>query len=53
MTRLTTWRVTTAIVGLAIFGYGVRSDNDMIRWVGIACLVVAFLLRFFGKPRPR
>ena len=53
MTPLTTWRVTIAIVGLAIFGYGVRTDNDMIRWVGIACLVVAFLLRFVAKSRPR
>jgi hypothetical protein len=53
VTPHTTWRVTVAIVGLVVFGYGVRTDNNMIRWVGIACLVVAFFMRFVGKSRTR
>jgi hypothetical protein len=53
VTPLATWRVTIAIAGLAVFGYGVRTDNNTIRWVGIACLVVAFVIRFFGKSKAR
>lgn len=53
MTALATWRVTIAIVGLVVFGYGVRTDNNTIRWVGIACLVVAFVIRFFGTTKRR
>jgi RsiW-degrading membrane proteinase PrsW (M82 family) len=53
VTAIVTWRVTIAIVGLAVFGYGVRTDNNTMRWVGIACLVVAFLLRFVAQSRRR
>jgi len=53
VTPLATWRVTIAIAGLVVFGYGVRTDNNTIRWVGIACLVVAFVLRFFAKAKAR
>lgn len=53
MTPLATWRVTIAIAGLVVFGYGVRTANNTIRWVGIACLVVAFALRFFARAKSR
>jgi hypothetical protein len=53
MTPLATWRVTIAIAGLVVFGYGVRTDNNTVRWVGIGCLVVAFVLRFFVKSKAR
>ncbi|HZS61783.1 MAG TPA: hypothetical protein VFA43_21090 [Gemmatimonadaceae bacterium] len=53
MTPVAAWRVTIAIAGLVVFGYGVRTDNNTIRWVGIACLVVAFAIRFFAKSKPR
>lgn len=53
MTPLSTWRVTIAIAGLAVFGYGIRAENRTIRWVGIAFIVLAFVIRFFGKPKPR
>jgi hypothetical protein len=53
VTPLATWRLTVAIVGCAIFGWGIRTDNEMTRWVGVACLVLALALRFIGKSRPR
>ena len=53
MTPLAAWRVTFAIVGCAVFGWGIRTDNETIRWVGVGCLVLALVLRFVSKSRPR
>jgi hypothetical protein len=49
MTALTATKLTLAVTGLAVFGYGVRSDLVVWRWTGIVCLGVAFLLRFVGS----
>ena len=48
MTPLTATKLTLAVTGLALFGYGVRTDLVVWRWTGIACLGLAFLLRFVG-----
>jgi hypothetical protein len=48
MTQLTATKVTLAVTGLALFGYGVREDLVVWRWTGIVCLGLAFLLRFVG-----
>jgi hypothetical protein len=53
VTALQTWRVTIALAGLVVFGYGIRNDNWTVRWVGIGCLVVALVLRFVRTSRPR
>lgn len=49
MDRLTVAKVACALTGLGIFAYGVRSDDVVVRWVGIAFVVAAFLLRFVRK----
>jgi hypothetical protein len=49
MDRLTLAKVAFALVGLALFAYGARSEDVTVRWVGIAFVVVAFLLRFARK----
>ena len=36
-------------VGVFIWAYGARVDDARIRWVGIALLAVAFLLRFLRR----
>jgi Na+(H+)/acetate symporter ActP len=46
MDRLTVAKVAFAFAGIGIFAYGVRADDNVIRWVGIAFVIVAFLLRF-------
>jgi hypothetical protein len=48
MTPLTATKLTLAVTGLAVFGYGVRADLVEWRWTGIVCLGVAFALRFVG-----
>ena len=52
MDRVVVLKVACALAGLAVFGYGVRSDQNVVRWVGIGLVVVAFLLRFVKKPPP-
>ena len=39
------------VVGVVLFGYGVRADDVRLRWVGIAFLAVAVILRFVGRRR--
>ena len=43
-----TMRLAIAAVGVAIWVYGYRVDIDRIRWVGIAVLGVAVIMRLFA-----
>ena len=52
MDRVTLAKVACALVGVAIFAFGVRTENPVFRWVGIAFVVIAFLLRFVKKRTP-
>lgn len=40
-----------AVVGLILFGYGVRVEHEGLRWTGIAFLAAAVVLRFVGRRR--
>lgn len=45
-------KLALATVGIITWAYGVREDDHRVRWLGIAFLAVAFLLRFlFRRPR--
>lgn len=46
MARLTVLKIAFALAGVGIFAYGVRSEDSIVRWVGIAFVIIAFLLRF-------
>jgi hypothetical protein len=50
MNRLTIAKLAFALSGIALFAYGARVEDGTIRWVGIAFVVVAFLLRFARRP---
>ncbi len=39
-------KVVIAAAGLAVFFAGVRTGLDWVRWIGIALVAVAFLMRF-------
>ncbi|MBM4193804.1 MAG: hypothetical protein FJ202_05415 [Gemmatimonadetes bacterium] len=39
-------KIAAALVGIAMFGVGIRIESNTVRWVGIACVGVAWLLRF-------
>ena len=52
MDRITLLKVAFALAGIAIFVYGVRTEDNTVRWVGIAFVIAAFLLRFVKKRVP-
>ncbi len=41
-------RVAFIAAGIGAFLYALRTGNDPARWLGIACVAVAVLLRFLG-----
>lgn len=53
LTPLTMVKLALAVAGLLIFGYGIRSDQPLVRWVGLAVVGVAFLLRFVAPSERR
>ena len=52
MTPLTAVKLALAATGVVLFGYGVRVDSTPVRWVGVALVAVAALLRF-ARSGPR
>jgi len=52
MDKVTVAKITLAVVGVGTFSYGIRSEDAVVRWVGIAFVVAAFLLRFVKKRVP-
>ena len=49
MDRVTVAKIAFALAGVGVFAYGIRSEDLVIRWVGIGFVVLAFLLRFVKK----
>lgn len=45
-------RIALLVVGLAVWGYGVRADDSQLRVIGIALLAVSLILRFFRRKTP-
>jgi hypothetical protein len=49
MTRSAQVKLALTVAGLAVWAVGAKTDNGTIRWVGIAFIAFAFLLRFFRR----
>ena len=49
MIRSTQIKLGVALLGVLIWGIGQRVDSAAIRWVGIAFLATAVVLRFLPK----
>lgn len=49
MARRTPIQLALLIVGLVVWGYGQRTDDSLLTWIGIAFFVAAFLLRFWKE----
>jgi hypothetical protein len=47
--RRTEIQIALLIVGVLAWGYGQRSENPKLQYVGIGFFAVATLLRFFKK----
>lgn len=46
MTPIITARLIVALIAAILFAYGIRTDNEAIRWAGIGFLLAALLMRF-------
>jgi glucose dehydrogenase len=49
VTTLTRVKVALALIGLLLFGAGVRLERIELRWAGLGLVVVAWLLRFIRQ----
>jgi len=52
MSALSQLKLGLALIGLILFGYGMRVDDGRLRWMGIGFLAAAAMLRFIRKRRP-
>ena len=52
MTQIAAAKLVLAASGLVVWGYGIRTNEPSVQYVGIATLVVAVLLRFFKRRDP-
>ncbi len=52
MTRVLWLRIGLTVSAIAIFGLGIRADDERARIVGIVLLVAALALRFVDRRPP-
>ena len=46
MRRVATAKVVLALTGVLVFGLGLRLQMNTLRWVGIAIVALAWMMRF-------
>lgn len=51
MTNLARLKLGLTLIGVVTWGYGVRAGQRPVQWLGIAFLLVAFILRFAPRER--
>jgi hypothetical protein len=49
MTRRTELQLALLVMGLIVWGYGQRTDDNRLTWFGIGFFAVATALRFFKR----
>lgn len=53
MTRRTAIQLACLFIGLVVWGYGQRTDDSRLSWIGVGFFGAATVLRFFKKrPEP-
>ena len=52
MQRRSVAQLALAIIAVIVWGYGVRVDDERLRWIGIGCFAAAFVLRLFKRREP-
>lgn len=51
MTTLSWIKVAIAVLGITIWSFGYQRDDSTLRWIGIAVIAAAALLRFYKPTR--
>ena len=46
-------RFALLVVGLLVFGAGIRNGNDVLRWTGIVLVAAALVIRLIYRIRRR
>ena len=52
MTPLLQARLALSLIGVILFGYGVRTDDSRLRLIGIGFLAVSVVLRVWRRRPP-
>ncbi|MBA3890367.1 MAG: hypothetical protein H0X64_07545 [Gemmatimonadaceae bacterium] len=52
MTRTIVARVALLVMGIVVWGYGVRAGDTQLRLIGIGLLAASLILRFFKRRPP-
>lgn len=52
MSALTRAKIALALIGLVLFGFGVRLERTELRWTGLGFVVVAWVMRFASPRNP-
>jgi hypothetical protein len=52
MTRRSEIQLALLFIGLVVWGYGQRVDNELLEYIGIVFFAGATLLRFFKRRAP-
>lgn len=53
MTTITRVKLGLVLIGLVLFGIGVTLDDARWRYAGIACVAIAWVMRFFRQVRSK
>jgi hypothetical protein len=46
---LTRAKLALALIGVILFGYGVRAEDERLRWMGIGFLAASAILRWWRR----
>ena len=49
MTHRTEIQIGLLLIGLAVWGYGQRIENELLQYIGIGFFAAATILRFFKR----
>ena len=49
MKRRTQAQLALLVIGVIVWGYGQRIDDNRLTWIGLAFFAAATLLRFFKR----
>lgn len=50
--RRTTAQLALLVIGLVVWAYGQRIDDEWLRWLGIVCFAAAAVLRLVKRRMP-
>jgi len=53
MSPFTLAKLALMLIAAILFAWGIRTDDNALRWAGILFLFIALVLRFFKPRKPR